>query len=252
MRGVFLNGPELDPVKPPDLPLSGMATYAGGLYTYNYGRNWGELAGSSGYTEFAGTISLTADFAGRHGLYGVYRAYRNHTRPHLFPVVPWQGTDPEALPADYNLRFSASFDVKGAFEDTEITVTHPEREITQTAGTWRGQFSNVPDANGHPHRVVGSNDVHFAEDDGSSGNFRGIFDALMPATLTRDEGGAVKMGLINVPAPGIRPRTRPGGCSLILRLRGDVAWAEAGNALAQGRKNPIACWIVEGYSSLMP
>ena len=67
-RGVFLDAPELDPARPPDLPPSGMATYvggAGGLYTYNYGRNWGEFSGSSEYTEFAGTISLTADFASR-------------------------------------------------------------------------------------------------------------------------------------------------------------------------------------------
>ncbi len=197
MRGVFLDGPELDPVKPPDLPLSGTATYvggAGGLYTYNYGRNWGELAGSSEYTEFAGTISLTADFAVRRitGCMGCTRPTETAPGRHLFPVVPWQGTDPEALPADYDLRFSASFDAKGAFEDTEITVTHPDREITQTAGTWRGQFSNVPDANGHPRRVVGSSDVHFAENDGSSGNFRGIFDALTPAMLRPDAGSAVK------------------------------------------------------------
>lgn len=106
--------------------------------------------------------------------------------------MPWQGPDPEALPADYDLRFSASFDQKGAFEDTEVIVTHPERKITQTAETWRGQFSNVKDVDGHPRRVVGSTDVHFAEDDGSSGNFRGIFDALTPASITPVDGSAVK------------------------------------------------------------
>lgn len=40
-RGVFLDGPELDPAKPPDLPLAGTASYVGGmggLYTYSYGR----------------------------------------------------------------------------------------------------------------------------------------------------------------------------------------------------------------------
>ena len=64
-RGVFLDGPELDPARPPDLPLAGRATYAGamgGLYTYNYGRAWGELAGSTELTEFTGPVSLTADF----------------------------------------------------------------------------------------------------------------------------------------------------------------------------------------------
>ncbi len=120
---------------PQDRPLTGTATYVGGsdgLYTYNYGRNWGELAGSSEYTEFAGTISLTADFAGRRisGCLGCSAQIETAPGRHLFPVVPWQGPDPEASPADYDLRFSASFDVKGAFEDTEITITHPERKIT--------------------------------------------------------------------------------------------------------------------------
>ena len=64
-RGVFVDGPELDPAHPPDLPLAGTATYVGGmggLYMYNYGRAWDELAGSTEVTEFAGQVSLTADF----------------------------------------------------------------------------------------------------------------------------------------------------------------------------------------------
>ena len=165
---------------------------AGGLYTYNYGRDWGDLAGTSEHTEFAGTMELTADFAGRRitGCMGCAGAIETAPGRHLYPILTWRTPDPAASPADYDLRFSASFDEKGAFEDTEITVTHPEREITQTAGTWRGQFSNVPDAGGHPRRVVGSSDVHFAEADGSSGRFTGIFDALTPATLNPAAGKA--------------------------------------------------------------
>ena len=70
-------------------------------------------------------------------------------------------------------------------------MTHPDRTITTSAGTWQGQFSNVPDVDGNPRRVVGSTDVHFAEDDGSQGRFTGIFDALTPATLTPPDGNAV-------------------------------------------------------------
>jgi hypothetical protein len=94
------------------------------------------------------------------------------------------------LPADYDLHFAASFDATGEFEDTAVTVTHPERTITQAAGTGRGQFSNVPDVHGDPRRVVGSTDIHFAEADGSQGRFTGIFDALTPATLAPDDGNA--------------------------------------------------------------
>ncbi|MCY3823479.1 MAG: hypothetical protein OXG62_06375 [Nitrospinae bacterium] len=188
-RGVFIDGPELDPARPPDLPLTSTATYvggAGGVYTYNYGRDWGEeLAGSTDHTEFAGIIALTADFESKRitGCLGCLEPIEPDPGRHLYPIFSWRTPDPAASPAGYEMRFSASFDAKGAFEDTAITVTHPEREITQAAGTWRGQFSNVPDADGNPRRVVGSTDVHFAEEDGSTGRFTGIFDALTPATL---------------------------------------------------------------------
>ena len=196
-RGVFLDGPELDPARPPDLLLTGTATYvggAGGVYTYQYGRAWGELAESSEFTEFVAPVSLIADFdSGRlTGCMGCLGPIEVDPGRHLYPIVTWWDPDPAASPADYELHFAASFDAVGAFEDTEITVTHPERTITQAAGTWRGQFSNVADVDGNPRRVVGSTDVHFAEDDGSRGNFTGIFDALTPATLGLDEGDAVE------------------------------------------------------------
>ncbi|MDE0333287.1 MAG: hypothetical protein OXL41_15640 [Nitrospinae bacterium] len=194
-RGVFIDGPELDPARPPDMPITGTATYvggSGGLYTYEYGRNWGELAGSSEITEFSGVILLTADFGNRsiNGCLGCIEPIEVNPGRHLYPILSWRSPDPAALPTDYDLRFSASFDAVGAFEGSEVTVTHPERTITTSAGTWRGQFSNVPDADGNPRRVVGSSDVHFAEDDGSTGRFTGIFDALTPATLRPDAGNA--------------------------------------------------------------
>ena len=195
-RGVFLDGPELDPANPPDLPLTGTATYVGGmggLYTYQYGRNWGELADSSEIAEFQGTVLLTADFDQNRltGCMGCVEPIEIAQGRHLAPAVPWQTPDPTALPTDYDLLFEASFGANGAFEDTAITVTHPERAITTSAGTWQGQFSNVPDVDGNPRRVVGSTDVQFAEDDGSQGRFTGIFDALTPATLTPPDGNGV-------------------------------------------------------------
>ena len=104
--------------------------------------------------------------------------------------MTWWDPDPTALPADYDIRLSASLGANGAFEDTAIAVMHPERTVTNAVGTWRGQFSNRPDDDGNPRRVVGSTDVHFAEADGSHGRFTGIFDALTPATVTPDDGSA--------------------------------------------------------------
>ena len=196
-RGVFIDGPELDPATPPDLSLTGTATYvggAGGLYTYEYGRDWGELADSSDYTEFVGSMLLTADFDQNrlNGCLGCIEPIEIDPGRHLYPILTWRTPDPAASPADYDLYFSASFDATGAFQDTAVTVTHPERTITRSAGIWRGQFSNLPDVDGYPRRVVGSTDVHFAEADGSIGRFTGIFDALTPATLAPDDGNAAR------------------------------------------------------------
>ena len=197
-RGVFLDGPELNPANPPDLPLTGTATYVGGmggLYTYQYGRNWGELADSAEFTEFQGPIALTADFDSNRltGCFGCLGPIQTAPGRHLFPAVPWQGDDPAALPTDYELHFASSFGANGAFEDTTITVMHPDRTITASAGTWQGQFSNVPDVDGNPRRVVGSTDVHFAEDDGSQGRFTGIFNTLTPAAVTPPDGDGTPM-----------------------------------------------------------
>ena len=191
-RGVFLDGPELDPANPPGLPLAGTASYVGGmggLYTYNYGRAWGELAETAEVTEFVGPLSLTADFDRNRltGCLGCQGPIETAPGRHLYPILTWRTPDPAASPADYDVHFEASFGASGAFEDTAITVAHPERAIVSSAGTWQGQFSNVPDVDGNPRRVVGSTDVLFAEDDGSHGRFTGIFDALTPAAVMPPE-----------------------------------------------------------------
>ncbi len=191
-RGVFLDGPELDPANPPNLPLAGTATYVGGmggLYTYSYGRAWGELAGSSEVTEFVGAVSLTADFDRNRlaGCLGCLEPIETDPGRHLYPILSWRDPDPAASPAGYDVHFEASIGAGGAFEDTAIAVAHPDRAIVSSAGTWQGLFSNVPDADGNPRRVVGSADVLFAEDDGSHGRLTGIFDALTPTTVTPPE-----------------------------------------------------------------
>lgn len=194
-RGVFIDGPELDPARPPDLPSTSTATYVGGtggLYTYTYGHDWDDLAGSTDLTEFQGPLALTADFDSNRiiGCLGCIGPIETAPGQHLFPVVTWWDPDPTALPEGYDIHLSASLGANGAFGDTAITVMHPERTVTRAAGTWSGQFSNMPDVDGNPRRVIGSTDVHFAEADGSHGRFTGIFDALTPATVTPDDGSA--------------------------------------------------------------
>ncbi len=191
-RGVFIDGPELDRSNPPAMPLSGTATYvggAGGLYQYFYGRGWGELQGQSQYVEFSAPIELTANFAeatiaGCIGCTGDISAETLH----LWPAVQWRGPAPDASPADYEVHLGPTrFNPDGAFENAAVSVHHPERTVTQSQGVWGGQFSNVPDRDGNPRRVVGYGGVRFDEADGSIGSFEGIFSALTSATVTPPE-----------------------------------------------------------------
>ena len=82
-----------------------------------------------------------------------------------------------------------------AFEDTAIIVRHPDRTITNYAGTWQGQFSNVPDLVRQATPAAwlrAPSDVLFAEDDVfKQGRFTGIFDALTPATITPPDDNGV-------------------------------------------------------------
>ena len=191
-RGVFIDGPELDLANPPNLPVSGEATYVGGIggpYAYRYGGGWGELQGEQQYVEFSARIGLTANFsdatvAGCIGCEGDIEV----DALHLWPIVTSRTPDPVAMPTDYEVRFGPiPFQSNGTFETTTITVTHLERTVTRAEGSLSGQFSNVPDPDGHPRRVVGLSDVRFDEADGSSGSLMGIFSALTPAATRPEE-----------------------------------------------------------------
>ena len=57
------------------------------------------------------------------------------------------GGEPPALPTDYELHFGATgIYSNGAFVNDEVTVTHPERTVTESSGSWDGLRSNRPDA----------------------------------------------------------------------------------------------------------
>ena len=188
-RGVFIDGPEIDLSNPPQMPADGVATYlgsAGGLYQYQYGSAWGELQGDSQYIEFGADMVLTANFTDNtiEGCIGCAGDIEIRRGGYLFPIITWRSPRPDALPTDYEVRLGATrFNPDGTFENTDITVMHPERTVTETTGLWVGQFSNVPDPDGNPRQVVGCSDVGFDEADGSSGSFISIFSGLTPATL---------------------------------------------------------------------
>ncbi len=166
------------------MPVEGGAAYvgsAGGLYAYEYGSNWGELQGTTVFEEYEGIITLRADFS-QETIQGCIGCEGDITirRSHLRSALGWRPSDPpEAAPTDYEVHFGpAPFNPDGTFESTDVTVTHPERTITQSGGYWGGQFSNRPDRTGNPRLVAGFSEGEFAEADGSNGALQAIFNAL--------------------------------------------------------------------------
>ena len=188
----FIDGPEIDPMSPPQLRMQGQATYsgfAGGSYRYLYGSSWREaLAGTYGIEEYAATVTLTADFSANtlNGCIGCQGEIAIQ-RTHLHNLLGDEVTRLEALPTDYELHLgTVSYNPDGTFELPDVTVVHPERAITQSEGFWGGAFSNIPDTAGDPRLIAGFSDAEFAEADGGRGSFWGMFSGLSTTWLSGD------------------------------------------------------------------
>ena len=193
-RRVFIDGPEIDPSNPPELPVSGTATYVGpvgGLYEYSHGSDWTDVEAPVVADEFAATMNIQADFSdgtlsGCIGCIGDIRIERRHLYAYLgFRRRPV----PEAPPTDYELHFGlTAIDREGTFRNTDVNMLHPDRIVTQSGGSWSGNLSNVPDADGFPRLAAGKVGVAFHEADGSQGDFQGIFTALGESLLPPGPG----------------------------------------------------------------
>lgn len=179
----IVDGPEIDPSTPPELPLEGQATYvgqAGGLYAYVPGSDWGEHEGARVIDEYEGAITITADFA-KNTLSGCVGCSGDliTRRAHFGIFLGDELRDVQAIAADYELHFGeTAINPDGTFEHTDVTVAHPERTIAHSEGHWGGSFSNVPDRTGIPRLAAGFSGADFEESDGSTGTFLGTFLAL--------------------------------------------------------------------------
>ncbi|MCY3997138.1 MAG: hypothetical protein OXF07_13455 [Rhodobacter sp.] len=190
-RQVFFAGPELDAARPPRLPTAGSAVYsgqAGGLYEYTYGAD-STFADQRGTTEFAEVYAdarLNVDFSNGsiRGCIGCDGDVTAQTY-YLYPILPWRGDPPAALPKDYEITLESTvLESNGVFEEPNVIVSHPTRNIETYSGRWGGQLSNVPDSQNRPRRASGIAEVRFAESDGSEGKFDFGFGSLFP-----DSGG---------------------------------------------------------------
>ena len=185
---LFIDGTEIDPANPPELPLSGTASYvgeAGGIYAYRYGSDWTGTDEPEAGEEFYGTMTAEANFddmtiAGCVGCVGDLRIERMH----LFGVLGWRVDRPLAMPTDYEIHFApTTIEPEGSFLGEDVTVTHPTRTVTESGGDWGGTFSNRPASDGNPRFVAGIASAAFVEADGSEGSFDSIFITTHPSLL---------------------------------------------------------------------
>ena len=179
----IVDSPELDTGVAPQLPVGGTASYAGpagGLYTYVPGSDWGEDEGAYVIDEYQGTVTLTVDFADRtlRGCIGCVGDLVTR-RVHFGVFLGDEVRDVGAIATDYELHLAtAILREDGTFERDRVTVRHPDRTVTQSAGGWGGTLSRRQDENGNPRLVGGFSNAEFQESDGSEGEFVGTFLGL--------------------------------------------------------------------------
>ena len=189
---MFVDGSELEPVLPSELPVSGTAIYvgeAGGIYTYGYGSDWTGYDAPEVGEEFYGTMTVQANFddmtiAGCIGCDGDLRIERSH----LYTIFGRRVAEPLAMPTDYDIELApTTITPQGNFLSEVMTVTHPTRTVTQSGGEWSGSFSNRPAPDGTPRLVAGIASAAFTEADGSEGAFNSVFITAHPALFSASQ-----------------------------------------------------------------
>ena len=172
----IIDGPEIDPDHPPEVPVSGTASYAGlagGVYTYVPGATIEER--HFVFDGWEGLATLTADF-GEGTVSGCFGCVGDLTV--RTAVAPASRGDVLHDISDYELHLLEQPFGAGNFQGGGAEVRHPTREISFAEGFWGGGFSNKPDAAGNPRLVVGFGASYFEEADGSLGKLFGSFVGL--------------------------------------------------------------------------
>ncbi len=172
----IVDGPEIDPIHPPEVPVSGTASYAGlagGVYAYVPGATIEER--HFVIDGWEGLATLSADF-GEGTVSGCIGCVGDLTaRP---AVSPASRGDVQHDISDYEMHLLEQPFGTGDFDGGPAEVRHPIREVTYTVGRWGGSLSNKPDAAGNPRLMAGFGASYFEEADGSLGELFGTFVGL--------------------------------------------------------------------------
>ena len=177
--GAFVDGPELSPASPANLPAGGTASYYGpasGAYSVLHGTDTGVTPGSTESGMFDSAVELAADFAANtiSGCVGCRDGVA------LFGTLDDAGTgeSTEVMFVDSGYRLhldSTVLDPNGTFLGQRMRLEHPVISIASTEGAWGGRFSNIADSAGDPRLVAGTFGAEATSTGGSEGAFLGSF-----------------------------------------------------------------------------
>ena len=172
----IVDGPEIDPDHPPEVPVSGTASYAGlagGVYAYVPGATIEER--HFVFDGWEGLATLSADF-GEGTVSGCIGCVGDLTV--RAAVAPASRGDVQHDISDYEMHLLEQPFGTGDFDGGAAEIRHPTREATFSRGRWGGSLSNRLDAAGNPRLIAGFGASYFEEADGSLGNLFGSFVGL--------------------------------------------------------------------------
>ena len=176
--GAFVDGPEIS--GPTTLPTVGTASYRGtaqGFYHHTYGTSTVDRipAGTQEIGEVTGTITLDVNFAVPEirGCVGC----TEHSRVTAVAVDPQgQFYEYENAAITYQVVYGPTpIDSDGRFRDSSVRLVNYVHAIETSSGSWGGQLSNIPDADGVPRLVVGTGGGQYTHADGAHGVWIGAF-----------------------------------------------------------------------------
>lgn len=176
--GAFVDGPEIS--QPTTLPSSGTASYRGtaqGFYHHTYGTSTAANipVGTQEIGEVVGVITLDVNF-GISQISGCVGC-AEQSRVTAVAVDP-QGRYYEYtnVPITYRVIYGpTSIDSNGRFRDSNVRLVNSAHAIQTSSGSWGGQFSNIPDADGIPRLVTGTGGGEYTHADGAHGVWIGAF-----------------------------------------------------------------------------
>ena len=174
--GAFIDGPEF--AAPIQVPVTGTATYngrAGGVYLTQYGTDGSPVpSGTFEQGEYEGRATLTADFGSNQ----ISGRVDNIWLYNVLAVAPDGRTayEPDLTDTDYEIILgTVPINQTGTFGGQDVTLTHPQLQITSSEGDWAGRFSTIDDGSGNPRAVAGTHRASVTYAGGTEGVFAGAF-----------------------------------------------------------------------------